>query len=121
MLVLIILLLFLLTLYKNIKLREQANHELELANEALKEAKEKAEEASKLKSQFVSTITHELRTPLYGVIGLTNIILDEHKELGNSPHLKSLKFSAKYLLSLVNDIQSEYVTPSMPHLKDLLK
>jgi signal transduction histidine kinase/CheY-like chemotaxis protein len=104
MLVLIILLLFLLTLYKNIKLREQANRELELANEALKEAKEKAEEASKLKSQFVSTITHELRTPLYGVIGLTNIILDEHKELGNSPHLKSLKFSAKYLLSLVNDI-----------------
>ncbi|WP_396159353.1 response regulator [Flavobacterium sp.] len=102
--ILIILLLLLLTLYKNIKLREQANRELELANEALKEAKEKAEEASKLKSQFVSTITHELRTPLYGVIGLTNIILDEHKELGNSPHLKSLKFSAKYLLSLVNDI-----------------
>lgn len=45
-----------------------------------------------------------MRTPLYGVIGITNIILDEHKELNNSPHLKSLKFSAKYLLSLVNDI-----------------
>ncbi len=102
--ILIVLLLFLLTLYKNIKLREHANIELQLANEALLEAKEKAEEASRLKSQFVSTITHELRTPLYGVIGITNIILDEHKELGNSPHLKSLKFSAKYLLSLVNDI-----------------
>ena len=102
--ILIILLLLLLTLYKNVKIREQANHELELVNEALIEAKEKAEEASLLKSQFVSTITHELRTPLYGVIGITNIILDEHKELFNSPHLKSLKFSAKYLLSLVNDI-----------------
>lgn len=102
--ILIILLLFLLTFYKNIRLREQSNYELTKANEALKEAKEKAEEASQLKSQFVSTITHELRTPLYGVIGLTNIILDEHKELSNSPHLKSLKFSAKYLLSLVNDI-----------------
>lgn len=102
--ILIILLLLLLTLYKNAKIREQTNHELELANEALKEAKEKAEEASQLKSQFVSTITHELRTPLYGVIGITNIILDEHKELFNNPHLKSLKFSAKYLLSLVNDI-----------------
>ncbi|WP_240034596.1 ATP-binding protein [Flavobacterium silvisoli] len=102
--ILIVLLLLLLTLYKNVKLREQANFELTQANEALKEAKEKAEEASQLKSQFVSTITHELRTPLYGVIGITNIILDEHKELGNSPHLKSLKFSAKYLLSLVNDI-----------------
>lgn len=102
--ILIILLLFLLTLYKSIKLREQANYELKKANEELVLAKEKAEEASQLKSQFVSTITHELRTPLYGVIGITNIILDEHKELGNSPHLKSLKFSAKYLLSLVNDI-----------------
>ncbi|WP_264520993.1 response regulator [Flavobacterium sp. N1994] len=102
--ILIVLLLFLLTLYKNIKLREQANLELKKANEELLIAKEKAEEASQLKSQFVSTITHELRTPLYGVIGITNIILDEHKELGNSPHLRSLKFSAKYLLSLVNDI-----------------
>lgn len=100
----IILLLLLLTLYKNIKFREQANEELKKAYEELKIAKEKAEEASLLKSQFVSTITHELRTPLYGVIGITNIILDEHKELNNSPHLKSLKFSAKYLLSLVNDI-----------------
>jgi signal transduction histidine kinase/CheY-like chemotaxis protein len=102
--ILIVLLLFLLTLYKNIKLREQANIELKKAYEEVLAAKEKAEEASQLKSQFVSTITHELRTPLYGVIGITNIILDEHKELGNSPHLKSLKFSAKYLLALVNDI-----------------
>jgi signal transduction histidine kinase/ActR/RegA family two-component response regulator len=102
--IILIVLFLLLFTYKNIKLREQANRELQLANEALKEAKEKAEEASQLKSQFVSTITHELRTPLYGVIGITNIILDEHKELSNSPHLKSLKFSAKYLLSLVNDI-----------------
>jgi len=102
--ILIVLLLLLLSLYKNIKIREKANIELTQANEALKAAKEKAEEATQLKSQFVSTITHELRTPLYGVIGITDIILDEHKELGNSPHLRSLKFSAKYLLSLVNDI-----------------
>jgi CheY-like chemotaxis protein len=32
------------------------------------------------------------------------MLLDEHKELANSPHLSSLKFSARYLLSLVNDI-----------------
>ena len=102
--ILIILLLLLLTLYKNIKLREQTNYNLKKANEELIQAKESAEEASQLKSQFVSTITHELRTPLYGVIGITNMILDEHKELSNSPHLKSLKFSAKYLLALVNDI-----------------
>jgi len=75
-----------------------------LANEDLIIANEKAEEASLLKTQFVSTISHELRTPLYGVVGITNMILDEHKELAESPHLNSLKFSARYLLSLVNDI-----------------
>lgn len=32
------------------------------------------------------------------------MILDEHKELKDSPHINSLKFSAKYLLSLVNDL-----------------
>lgn len=102
--IVIILLLFLLVLYKNIKTREKLNDELRDTNEKLKIAKEKAEEASQLKTQFVSTITHELRTPLYGVVGITNTLVDEHKELGSSPHLKSLKFSAKYLLSLVNDI-----------------
>ena len=100
----IVLLILLVVLYRNIKLRERASHRLEILNEELRIAKEKAEESSQVKTQFVSTITHELRTPLYGVIGITDMILDEHKELVDSPHLKSLKFSAKYLLSLVNDI-----------------
>jgi len=73
-------------------------------NDDLKIAKEKAEEVSSLKSQFVSTISHELRTPLYGVVGITNILSEENKELEDSPHLKALKFSAQYLLALVNDI-----------------
>ncbi len=90
--------------YKNYKLIRKLNGKLLKANEDLQAAKEKAEEASQLKSQFVSTISHELRTPLYGVVGITNIIVDEHKELEKSPHLNSLKFSARYLLSLVNDL-----------------
>ncbi|MFY7740451.1 MAG: response regulator [Flavobacterium sp.] len=102
--ILFILLLLLYSLYKNNVFREQSNRELKLTNEELKVAKEKAEIASQLKTQFVSTISHELRTPLYGVVGITNIILDEHKELANSPHLNSLKFSARYLLSLVNNL-----------------
>lgn len=99
-----ILLLLVYLLYKNNKFRELSNNELKIANEALKIAKEKAEVASQLKSQFVSTISHELRTPLYGVVGITDIIIDEHKELAGSRHLNSLKFSAQYLLSLVNDL-----------------
>ncbi|TDW49053.1 phospho-acceptor domain-containing protein [Flavobacterium sp. 270] len=92
-----ILLFLLITLIKNIRYKKKLNVEL-------LEAKEIAEEASLLKTQFISTISHELRTPLYGVVGITNMLLEEHKELSRSQHLSSLKFSARYLLSLVNDI-----------------
>jgi signal transduction histidine kinase/CheY-like chemotaxis protein len=99
-----VLLLLLYSLYRNDRFKKKLNVELSKANEALTIAKDDAIEASKLKSQFVSTISHELRTPLYGVVGITNMILEEHKELADSPHLASLKFSARYLLSLVNDV-----------------
>lgn len=100
----IVLLLLIYTLFRNNNFKKKTNAELSKTNKELIIAKEKAEEVSVLKSQFVSTISHELRTPLYGVVGITNMLLDEHKELADSPHLSSLKFSARYLLSLVNDI-----------------
>ncbi len=104
-LVFLFMMMFLLyILYRNNIFRRKINNFLESKNEELNSAKEKAEEASKLKTQFISTISHELRTPLYGVVGITNMLSDEHKELADSPHLNSLKFSARYLLSLVNDL-----------------
>lgn len=104
MVFILLLVLLLYLLYRNIVFRKKVNLHLESNNIELNIAKEKAEEASKLKSQFISTISHELRTPLYGVVGITNMLADEHKELSENPHLKSLKFSARYLLSLVNDL-----------------
>ncbi|CAN1556021.1 Signal transduction histidine kinase, dimerisation/phosphoacceptor domain [Flavobacteriaceae bacterium] len=99
-----VLLLFLNSLIKNNRFRLKSNAELTKANEELIIANQKAQESSVLKSQFVSTISHELRTPLYGVVGITDLLIEEHKELATSQHLNSLKFSARYLLSLVNDI-----------------
>jgi signal transduction histidine kinase len=84
--------------------RKKINGELLKANVGLKTGDGKGRRSSKLKTQFVSTITHELRTPLYGVVGITNMISDEHPELSRQYAPQSLKFSAKYLLSLVNDI-----------------
>ena len=103
-----VLFILLFALIINIKKKTKLYKSLQFANKELIIAKEKAEEASNLKSQFISTISHELRTPLYGVIGITDIITDEHKELKNSKHLKALTFSAKYLLALVNDILKVY-------------
>ena len=104
LIILAVMLLYIYTLYRNNAARKKLNTALLITNEELKSAKEKAEENSQLKTQFVATISHELRTPLYGVIGIADMIQDEHKDLINNEHLRSLKFSAKYLLTLVNDI-----------------
>ena len=93
-------------LYKNFIKNKKINRKLKKANIELHKAKQKTEEIAKLKSQFMSTVSHELRTPLYGVIGMTEIIENEHTELKDSKYLSSLKFSAKYLLSLINDVLS---------------
>ena len=93
-----------LSLYKNNNLRAKANILLKNKNTELQLAKEKAEKASLAKAQFLSTITHELRTPLYAVTGLTHLLMEENPKEYQREHLESLKFSGEYLLSLINDI-----------------
>ena len=100
----VILSLLTLSLYKNNNLRAKANELLQDKNNELQLAKEKAEKASLAKAQFLSTITHELRTPLYAVTGLTHLLLEENPKPGQKDHLNSLKFSGEYLLSLINNI-----------------
>ncbi len=93
-----------LSLYKNNNLRARANDLLQKKNNELTLAKENAEKASLAKAQFLSTITHELRTPLYAVTGLTHLLLEESPTENQKEHLNSLKFSGEYLLSLINNI-----------------
>lgn len=93
-----------LSLYKNNNLRARANELLQKKNDELTIAKENAEKASLAKAQFLSTITHELRTPLYAVTGLTHLLLEESPTPNQKEHLNSLKFSGEYLLSLINNI-----------------
>jgi len=100
----IILVLLLLSLYKNYLFKQKTNLFLVKTNKEIKKAKDKAEELLTLKSQFISTISHELRTPLYGVVGIINIIKEENPKLAKSDYMKSLTFSSNYLLSLVNDV-----------------
>lgn len=100
----VILSLLTLSLYKNNNLRAKANELLQDKNNELQLAKEKAEKASLAKAQFLSTITHELRTPLYAVTGLTHLLLEEDPKPDQKEHLNSLKFSGEYLLSLINNI-----------------
>jgi hypothetical protein len=93
-----------LSLYKNNNIRLKTNNMLHKKNAELIVSKEKAELASKTKANFLSTVTHELRTPLYAVTGLTNMLLEESPKPNQIQHLKSLKFSGDYLLTFINDI-----------------
>ncbi|MAZ28841.1 MAG: hybrid sensor histidine kinase/response regulator [Cytophagaceae bacterium] len=99
-----ILCLLALSLYKNNSLRAKANELLQAKNTELMIAKDNAEKASMVKAQFLSTITHELRTPMYAVTGLTHLLLNENPTEEQKKHLDSLKFSGEYLLSLINNI-----------------
>lgn len=94
----------LLSVFLLFKSRQKYVKRLREKNIELISAKENAERLSKLKTQFFSTVSHELRTPLYGVIGLSSILLEDETLKSHKDDLKSLKFSADYLLALINDV-----------------
>lgn len=73
-------------------------------NKKLNAAKEKAEQLSKVKSNFYSEISHELRTPLYAVIELSRLLLNENVNSNHKEYLESLNFSGNHLLSLINNV-----------------
>jgi signal transduction histidine kinase len=75
--------------------------------EELKKKKREAEEASRIKSEFVSSVSHELRTPLNAILGYGSLLLQEtfgEINRGQEEALTSLHRNAKELLELINNI-----------------
>ena len=83
----------------------QANDELRRAQDIAAEALQSAERASKAKTDFLSNMSHDIRTPMNAIVGLTALMeneLDEPEKLAD--HLGKLKSSGQLLLDIINNI-----------------
>ena len=70
----------------------------------LEEARDKANAANLAKSEFLSRMSHDIRTPLNGIIGMSYLASEQNNPPKTVDCLKKIDTSSKFLLSLINDV-----------------
>lgn len=83
---------------------QERTKELEIVNKELQTARDRAQEASKFKSEFVANMSHEIRTPLYGITGMCNLLLRTSLNNQQQEFTNAIKTAGNALLSVINDI-----------------
>lgn len=87
---------------------EQRRHalydEINKKNEELEVVARKAEAATRAKSEFLSRMSHDIRTPMNAIIGLTHLAKDEENPQIVREYLGNIETASNFLLGLINDI-----------------
>lgn len=73
-------------------------------NKELESQYKESEKQTQSQQEFITSLSKELRTPLYGIMGLTNLVAEEYPDIKNNGNFKSLKFSGDHLLKLINNV-----------------
>ncbi|WP_304140345.1 ATP-binding protein [Mesoflavibacter zeaxanthinifaciens] len=82
----------------------RANKRLKVTNEKLSKQRNRAEKASRAKTEFLSNMSHEIRTPLNGILGLIQLVKNSNKRDNYDHYIDLMDQSSKNLLALVNDV-----------------
>lgn len=85
------------------KLESQAGR-LTLLADRYQQEKARAEDATRVKADFLATMSHEIRTPLNGIVGMTDLLLDTSLDVQQRRFADTISQASETLLSLVNDI-----------------
>ena len=89
---------------KRVLSQQEITRQLADSLQEAKEARARAEKASRAKAEFLSNMSHEIRTPLNAVVGLSHHLMEGETTEEQQESLRVLNFSANNLMMLVNDI-----------------
>jgi len=72
--------------------------------EALRKARDLARTSAKMKEKFIASISHEMRTPMNAILGMSNLVIQTELDPEQFNYISSIKQSSELLLGIVNDI-----------------
>ncbi|MFO1398451.1 MAG: PAS domain-containing protein [Burkholderiales bacterium] len=91
-------------LVTDITASKRAELDLRHLNDLVTLARDKAEEASRVKSSFLANMSHEIRTPMNAIIGLTHLMRRDNRDPVQGERLAKVGGATQHLLQIINDI-----------------